>query len=464
MSRKCLICGNKAIVAAKVNNGKEIINGFFCESCIRASARVGRLEVVASIHPSFPVGYVIGKVPETSNEEKDALDDFEFNSEEADFHKERDTISDENGNGIIKDTESPKLCHICEGKASQKVSVEKNGQTANLLLCDSCSEKLSYTNQFHIVSKTSIESSDKIDLTSANSQGSVVREKETSGSTTKTLDNKIHKTKGRIKIALLLSFVGVVILICFFTKSLFSNKDNSNYTSAIPTDTVVECEHEFISIPDVMPTCTENGHRGGTKCSKCGKIGQQSTIIKKTGHTTEYGKCLLCNKMIANGLEIPKTGIWTTGNYLDEFGEKTGEKFVTNKNYIRGLFSNTATTDSDLNVEILVDENTFCIMLYEYEKYLVKSVGSTKYNVHIKYGDKKLSFSDVPIYTDRITIGTTLSNFKSKVEEFEKLRDIFKKGYDLQFVIYESGRSTTQYSFTVPSSNFYYEYTELFGD
>ena len=46
--------------------------------------------------------------------------------------------------------------------------------------------------------------------------------------------------------------------------------------------------------------------------------------------------------------ELRKLGSWSTGNYVDEFGDNTGEGFIRLTTY--GYFSNSATTDSRLRV------------------------------------------------------------------------------------------------------------------
>jgi hypothetical protein len=61
---------------------------------------------------------------------------------------------------------------------------------------------------------------------------------------------------------------------------------------------------------------------------------------------------------------------WETVNIEDEFGDKTDEKRVAYQT--TGKFSNSATSNSNLNVLILVDSPTdLSVVVFEYGKYKV---------------------------------------------------------------------------------------------
>ena len=59
---------------------------------------------------------------------------------------------------------------------------------------------------------------------------------------------------------------------------------------------------------------------------------------------------------------------WKIGYYIDEFGRRDGKKFVSSENKISGSFSNSATTNSALNVDVLIDKSKIAILLYEYAR------------------------------------------------------------------------------------------------
>ena len=48
---------------------------------------------------------------------------------------------------------------------------------------------------------------------------------------------------------------------------------------------------------------------------------------------------------------LNNTGMWEIRHYVDRFGEPTKEGYITNKSLIEGKFSNSATSNSDLNVK-----------------------------------------------------------------------------------------------------------------
>lgn len=70
------------------------------------------------------------------------------------------------------------------------------------------------------------------------------------------------------------------------------------------------------------------------------------------------------------------TGIWEKRAYVDEFDLPTDEYYISNREPIIGKFSNSATTDSLLNVWVYVDEgssSTVSVKLIEYGSNIVKN-------------------------------------------------------------------------------------------
>ncbi len=113
MARKCFSCEKNAVIAAKINDGNEVIKAFLCESCMHAAAKLAQVEVVASIHPSYPKGYIEGAIPN-----HDALDDFVFdnttNESENEFRpvqrneqEESITASNKKTSNVENDKEDP---------------------------------------------------------------------------------------------------------------------------------------------------------------------------------------------------------------------------------------------------------------------------------------------------------------------------------------------------------------------
>lgn len=155
-------------------------------------------------------------------------------------------------------------------------------------------------------------------------------------------------------------------------------------------------------------------------------------------------------KRIAN---LNNTGMWDLSYYSDEFGERTKKALISNKELIKGVFSNTATEDSDLNVKFLIDDSThISIMLYEYaSNNPVKGYASQGYTIYIQDKDGKRFTLEGTNFSNRITIDSNALI----------LHNALMKGGTIKFKIIENRTSTTQYSFTINNSDWYSNAFEL---
>jgi cell division septum initiation protein DivIVA len=145
---------------------------------------------------------------------------------------------------------------------------------------------------------------------------------------------------------------------------------------------------------------------------------------------------------------INNTGMWRVGYYVDEFGESTKEGYITNSSLIKGVFSNTATQDSRLNVKFLISGSLeISIQLYEYaDNNPVKAYSTENYRVLVqdKNGERlKLRAQN---YSDRLT----LNNSNSR-----KLHKALLSGGSVKFKIYEIDTPTTEYEFTILNADWY---------
>lgn len=150
-------------------------------------------------------------------------------------------------------------------------------------------------------------------------------------------------------------------------------------------------------------------------------------------------------------------GDWVIAYYVDEFRQPTDEPYVTNRSSFYGTFCNSATTDSELEVQILIDESNVCIALYEYGYMLVKNYSSRYsdwYDILLKTHDGKISTLSGYIYPngDRIVIE----------DEYESIViEALKSGKTVSFYIEESERTACNYLFTVQGSNFSELYAKI---
>lgn len=148
------------------------------------------------------------------------------------------------------------------------------------------------------------------------------------------------------------------------------------------------------------------------------------------------------------------TGIWKTNYYVDEFKNPTSNGYLTAT--VNGTFSNTATTDSKLSVRFIVDANAFSIKLYEYGSHEVKSSGFKSYAVTVldTNGTKHYLHGLIQKNGDRIEI-----TGDNKIE----LLRTFQKNGTISFYIEETNRPTTNYLFSIETSNFSDIYSTTFG-
>ncbi len=150
-------------------------------------------------------------------------------------------------------------------------------------------------------------------------------------------------------------------------------------------------------------------------------------------------------RRIAN---LNNTGIWRVNFYVDDFGEPTKKGYITNTSDIRGLFSNTATQDSKLNVRLLISKsNDISIKLFEYAgNNPVKGYSSNKYRVVMQDKNGKRYKLNATNYSDRLSFGPSHSTLIHKA---------LLKGGDVKFRINETRTPTTQYSFSTGNSEWY---------
>ncbi|NJD22834.1 MAG: hypothetical protein FIA82_09235 [Melioribacter sp.] len=145
---------------------------------------------------------------------------------------------------------------------------------------------------------------------------------------------------------------------------------------------------------------------------------------------------------------INNTGMWSVRFYVDEFGEPTKQGYITNTSPIYGMFSNTATQNSDLKVDLLIgNPSDISIQLYEYARNNpVKAISSDSYSVLIQDKDGgRLSLTAVN-YSDRLSLNKSSSR---------KLHKVLVKGGTIKFHIKDIETPTTQYEFSISNADWY---------
>lgn len=150
-----------------------------------------------------------------------------------------------------------------------------------------------------------------------------------------------------------------------------------------------------------------------------------------------------------------KENNWKVSYYVDDFGDKTDQKYI--KYVGSGTFSNSATTNSLLTFSILADTRSgISIQLYEYGNSIVKNSYSheKRYTVNIKNpnGNKETLDGYINSNGNRIFMYT-----ESLLLEFK----LASEDGTIKFHIVENDRPTTYYDFEVNVSDFSAAYAEL---
>jgi hypothetical protein len=133
------------------------------------------------------------------------------------------------------------------------------------------------------------------------------------------------------------------------------------------------------------------------------------------------------------------TGIWKINYFYDEFGDKTNNGFITTNNPIRGVFSNSATTNSALDVAFVISaQNRLAVVLDEYaSNNILKAFSTTNYSVNIKDSDGVIHSLRGIMYDkgDRIFIDTN-----TRKKHINKLHQILMEGGDISMSIKENSQ------------------------
>lgn len=170
------------------------------------------------------------------------------------------------------------------------------------------------------------------------------------------------------------------------------------------------------------------------------KIEKEELIEEKRKEAEEKERIRLEN--------LNNTGMWSVNYYVDEFGEKTNQGYITNAKSIQGTFSNTATENSRLNIDFLITGSyKISIQLYEYAgNNPVKAYSSESYRVLIQDKDGNRFKLTATNYSDRLTFDKTTSR---------KVHGILMKGGTIKFKIVEIDTPTTEYDFVIQKADWY---------
>jgi len=138
-------------------------------------------------------------------------------------------------------------------------------------------------------------------------------------------------------------------------------------------------------------------------------------------------------------------GNYYMGNYVDEFGDNTGQKFIGYKG--SGTFSNSATEGSRLSFWIAIDSpNEFDVSLYEYAgKNPVKDIfGGDAFVMRFRYAD----------VTGQVTCKNSSDRISCGPQNSASVINALKQANVVKFSIYNQRTTSSQYAFTVNANGF----------
>jgi len=145
---------------------------------------------------------------------------------------------------------------------------------------------------------------------------------------------------------------------------------------------------------------------------------------------------------------LNNTGMWLVSFYVDDFGEPTKQGYIRNEKLIRGVFSNTAVQNRELDVKFLIGgASDISIMLYEYAgNNPVKAYSPDNYTVLVQDKNGKRMTLKATNYGDRLSFDKANS---------WAVQSALMKGGSLKFRITENDTPTTQYGFTIQKADWY---------
>lgn len=161
----------------------------------------------------------------------------------------------------------------------------------------------------------------------------------------------------------------------------------------------------------------------------------------------------------AGGGSEAASGIWSVNYYVDDFQQPTDEWYITANTSFSGTFSNSATTNSKLAVQVAVDAEDVAFFLYEYGRSQVKNPSSNyvdEYDITMRTADGTDHSLSGTVYCggDRLMI---------EGKDMDTVLAAMKDGGTISFHIVESDRTTTSYLFSLEASNFSQVYEEMAG-
>jgi len=184
---------------------------------------------------------------------------------------------------------------------------------------------------------------------------------------------------------------------------------------------------------------------------------KEKAVREKEKAVREKERVAVARKRIAEENRLAAlrdTGMWIISNFVDDFGEKTSNRYIGNRD-IHGKFSNSATTNSSLIVNFLIsldskDNPEVRIMLDEYGRSRVKA----SYTYPDSYTLKAKRTATGELLTVRGTNNSDRITFRGKASE--QICKILSHDDEVKFFIVENTDSLkSSYNFKIANSSFF---------
>lgn len=153
-----------------------------------------------------------------------------------------------------------------------------------------------------------------------------------------------------------------------------------------------------------------------------------------------------------------KSPLWSLNSYVDDFGEPTKTKYISSIQV--GKFSNSASTNRNFGLSLLIDKKNTRLVFYQYMSHKVKASVVTKvYELKMRADKKTYTFKNkLEMYK-----GLSSAEFldKSDKELFLKVLSESKSKIKLRFKEVGQYSSMTTYSINLNSKGFTRLYNKI---
>lgn len=195
----------------------------------------------------------------------------------------------------------------------------------------------------------------------------------------------------------------------------------------------------FVSFGQLIATVDENGKK---------------VVLKKDGTWIYQGQI---EKDDYSG-----TGIWAINYFVDDFGDPTDKGYIAPSYYIKGTFSNSATTNSELNVIIIIQSKSdIAVQLYEYAGDTpVKAYSRDSYNISVKDNSGVKHSMDGVMFEGGNRIYFDPNRKKDYVS---KMHELLAQEGEITVVITDKKYGLNRYQFKFNANGYNAAFDKLFG-